>query len=151
MANLIRFWVGAGDTKVSLTPFDASQLQGQALFFEVPAQDMSLPVRTGKTVTRQDMPLRKWVMDLLKQDTDSEGNRIKTHQSWVEFDMAVLDQKISKNGSRPYRSLDLTREDRFETLVDFVQQVWANTTVKVARGEATVAKANDALSEVDFK
>jgi hypothetical protein len=36
-------------------------------------------------------------------------------------------------------------------LVDFVQQVWANTTVKVARGEAAAAKANDALSKVTFK
>ena len=146
MANLIRFWVGAGDTKVSLTPFDASQLQGQPLFFEVPAQPMSLPVRTGKTVAMRDMTLREWVVSLLK---DAQG--VKTHQSWVEIDLAVIEQKFRKSDSRPYRSLDLTREDMVETLVDFVQQVWANTTVKVARGEATAAKANDALSGITFK
>jgi hypothetical protein len=146
MANLIRFWVGAGDTKVSLTPFDASQLQGQPLFFEVPAQPMSLPVRTGKTVTLQKMTLREWVVSLLK---DAQG--VKTHQSYVDIDSAVIEQKFRKSDSRPYRSLDFTNKDMVEALVDFVQQVWANTTVKVARGEATAAKANDALSGITFK
>ncbi len=151
MANLIRFWVGAGDTKVSLTPFDASQLQGQPLFFEVPAHPMSLPVRTGKTVDMRDMTLREWVVSLLKQDTDDNDVLIKTHQSWVQFDESLLKPRISSKSGRPYRLLDLNDVDMAETLVDFVQQVWANTTVKVARGEATVAKASDALSKVTFK
>jgi len=151
MANLIRFWVGAGEQKISLTPFDASQLQGHALFFEVPAHPMSLPVRTGKTVDMRDMTLREWVVSLLKQDTDDNGVLIKTHQSWVQFDESLLKPRISSKSGRPYRLLDLNDVDMAETLVDFVQQVWANTTVKVARGEAAAAKANDALSKVTFK
>jgi hypothetical protein len=94
----------------------------------------------------RDMTLREWVVSLLK---DAQG--VKTHQSYVDIDLAVIEQKFRKSDSRPYRSLDLTREDMVETLVDFVQQVWANTTVKVARGEATAAKANDALSGITFK
>ena len=151
MANLIRFWVGAGEQKISLTPFDASQLQGHALFFEVPAHPMSLPVRTGKTVDMRDMTLREWVVSLLKQDTDDNGVLIKTHQSWVEFDESLLSTRVSNKSGRPYRSLDFTNKDMVEALVDFVQQVWANTTVKVARGEAVVSEANEALSKVAFK
>lgn len=146
MANLIRFWVGAGEQKISLTPFDASELQGHALFTDFPVQDMDLPVRTGKTVTLQKMPLREWVVSLLK---DAQG--VKTHQSWVEFDESLLQTRISSKSGRPYRSLNLTDETMVETLVDFVQQVWANTTVKVARGEAVVSEANEALSKVAFK
>jgi hypothetical protein len=146
MANLIRFWVGAGDTKVSLTPFDASQLQGQPLFFEVPAQPMPLPVRTGKTVKLVEMTVREWIVSLLK-----DTNGVKTHQTWVELDLSLLEQKFRKSDSRPYRSLDLTREDMVPTLVYFIESVWANTTVKVTRGEAAATKASEALSGMTFK
>jgi hypothetical protein len=145
MANLIRFWVGAGDQKVSLTPSNPQDLQGQSLYFEVPAQPMPLPVRTGKTIKLVEMTVREWIVSFLK---DADG--VKTHSTWVELDLSLLEQKISKSG-RPYRSLDLTREDMVPTLVYFVQQVWENTTVKVNRGEAAAAKASEALSGMTFK
>lgn len=160
MANLIRFWVGAGEQKISLTPFDASELQGHALFTDFPVQDMSLPVRKQETdddgnpietVTRQKMSLRKWVMDLLKQETDDDSNPIKTHQSWVEFDESLMETRISGKSGRPYRSLDFTKKDKAEALVSFIQQTWGNLSEKVARGEEVVSEAEEALSEVTFK
>lgn len=147
MANLIRFWVGAGESKISLTPHNTQDLQGQPLFFEVPAESLKLPVRAknGK-VTMQDQILREWVFGLLKPNGVD-----KTHQTWVDIDSAVIEQKFRKSDSRPYRSLDLTRDDMGAVLAGFVKQVWDNRTEKVARGAASAAEANGLIEGMEFE
>lgn len=145
MTDTIRFWVGAGNAKVSLSPQDPSLVNNQAVFVEVPELSMELPVRSGKSVAMKQTTIREWLFNMLK---DSEGN--KTHQTWVELPMDFVVTRYAKKDNRPYRQVNFADAEAGEVLVSFIKQCWDNLAEKQVRGEKSVQAAQAALSSIKW-
>lgn len=145
MTDSIRFWVGAGESKVSLTPQDASLVNNQAVFTEVPELSMELPVRAGKSVRIMETTIREWLFNMLK---DSEGNKV--NQTWVELPESFVVTRFAKRDNRPYRQINFADAEAGDMLVSFIKQCWENLSEKQVRGEKSVQVAQAALNDIKW-